>query len=407
MSLKLTLGPYLSLDMEDTWETLAIKLGWSVLHRQYCALSSQPPPNSITILPELLSQVNVGDFHDWTPLFYAALRDSEAVNSLLIAGANPRHNHILIEVARTGRATVISMIVRAGAHINASHSTKRTALQWALHSRLLLPNASAFVIASELIRHAGHMLDWDIRDTFGLTALEWAQMWVNKNPNDDGLKRTLELYRRHRILQDEQYLPTSSSLELEDTSGPAGNADMGLPSTSLIRAGLRGDINAIGDLIRQGAMVNERYLDGRTLLHFIALGWVPNGYRIALELVWHGGWGVDWRAMIFDDDGIWTPLRIAEDRLRQHGLKTQGNDPGEPEDRRDRLSDGDVEEIDPDADTEGIQLTDSEYEELTNIRDLLKARRLPPGEKYLWPCMDPDFYIPKPEPRMPGSFDDD
>ena len=45
------------------------------------------------------------------------------------------------------------------------------------------------------------------------------------------------------------------------------------------------------------------------------------------------------------------------------------------------------------------------------IRDLLAAERLPEGEEYLWPCMDPDFYFVEHEPEtttnMPGAWDEE
>lgn len=121
-------------------------------------------------------------------------------------------------------------------------------------------------------------------------------------------------------------------------------------STSLIRAGLRGDLKAIGDLIRAGAMVNEH---NRTLLHLAALGGhVPNGYQVALELVRHGGYGVHWDAVTSEGK---TALNLAEERLV-------------------------------------TEVTDSESrEEAERLLGLLKARRLPPGESYVFPCMDPDF----------------
>lgn len=132
------------------------------------------------------------------------------------------------------------------------------------------------------------------------------------------------------------------------------------PPTSLICAGLCGDLEAIGDLIRRDAMVNERDEEGRTLLHLVTLGRVPDGYRVALELVRHGGWGVDWDAKA--DDGQ-TALDMVWQRL-QGALSVEVR------------------------------------EEAGKVRELLRARRLPLGEEYLWPCMDLDFYR-----RMPGAWD--
>ena len=84
-------------------------------------------------------------------------------------------------------------------------------------------------------------------------------------------------------------------------------------------------------------------------------------HKVALELVRHGGWGVDWNARTSDDQ---TALEIVEQRLEQE------------------------------------ELSDAGREEAKKIRDLLEAERLPEGEEYLWPCMDPDFY-PLP---MPGGW---
>lgn len=148
------------------------------------------------------------------------------------------------------------------------------------------------------------------------------------------------------------------------------NDTIGLPSISLGRAVLKGEIDAVGELSQRGAMVNERDHGGRTILHLVALGRVPKGYLVALELVRYGGWGVNWDALTGDGSNC-TPLQIAETRIEQEHLSQE------------------------------------EREELEKVRDLLKAKRLPPGEEYLWPCMEPDFYSNAHEPCVPGAWIDD
>lgn len=379
-ALRFRLGPYLPQDLDDAYEGLATTMRWSGLHHLFCRLSL-PAPTSIP--PELVSQVNVRDSWGWTPLFYAMLVGPEAMHPLLCVGANPKiKSFLLVWTARAGADTAVSALVRAGAYINAPEPGGRTALHWAAFSNLAL-SINGFAVALELVRHAGHLLDWDVRNSNGYVPLDWAQSRALDNPDDGDTKRILELYRTHRLPDGAQYLPTPRIIDAADEA--VQDDISGLPPTSLVRAGLRGDIDAIGDLISQRAMVNERDSDGRTLLHLVALGKVPNGYRVALELVRHGGWGVDWDASAgvnrreyrskgqedveWDGEGVGcTPLEIAGLRLKH----------------------------------ESDRLTDKERTELENVRDLLKARRLPPDEAYLWPCMDPDFY----PLRIPGAWRD-
>ena len=101
-------------------------------------------------------------------------------------------------------------------------------------------------------------------------------------------------------------------------------------------------------------MVNERDDQGRTLLHLIAMGdRVPNAYHVMLELLRHGGRaGVDWNAVT--EDGM-TARQLAKLAWRREDLD------------------------------DGIR------EELAWIRGLLRKQSLPPGESYVFPCMDPDF----------------
>ena len=124
-------------------------------------------------------------------------------------------------------------------------------------------------------------------------------------------------------------------------------------------------------------MVNERDEHGRTLLHLIAMGdRVPNAYDVALELVRHGGRaGIDWDAV--------TEEGAKAEQLVETALL------------RDDLGDG-------------------VRQELKCIRELLSTRRLPPGENYIFPCMNPGFCMvcellpcvcPENDVRgMPGSL---
>lgn len=358
-ALKFKLGPYLYLDIEHTWEDLATKLGWTDSQRLLCALSPQPTPTITSVSSEPASQVNARDALACTSLLYASLCDAEAVQALLRSRANPRQNEILTYAARAGTAAVISALVRAGADVNATATDGRAALHWAANYNMAY-SINEFAVALELIRHGGHMLDWDVQDNYDRTALDSAKERVRVNPSDEDSKRLLELYSTHQLPDGAQYIPVPSSVDAADEESVT-NDGIDLPSTSLIRAELKGDFDAIDDLIQRGAMVNERDRDGRTLLHLVALGQVPDGYRVALELVGNGGWSVHWDATMHDGDRELTPLDIAE--------------------------------------SEG--LNGEQRVELETIRDLLTARRLPPGAEYLWPCMDPDFY----EPSMPGAWD--
>lgn len=154
----------------------------------------------------------------------------------------------------------------------------------------------------------------------------------------------LALYGTHTLPKAMQYIrplrPTDGS-ELLDSP------------TSLIQAGLCGDLEAIGNLIHAGGMVNEADEGEHTLLHLVACGRCdPHGYQVALELVRHGGYGVHWEAITAEGK---TALTLAEERLANESLEKESR------------------------------------EEVENIIRLLTARRLPPGDAYVFPCMDPDY----------------
>lgn len=448
-ALRFRLAPYLPQDIDGAHEELVTKMRWSGLHQFFCRLSA---PDLTSIPPDLIPQVNVRDSLGWTPLFYAMLVGPEAIHALLRAGANPCViNNMLMWAARAGADTAVSTLVRAGAGINVSDLQDWTALHWAANPGLMY-SINGLAVALELVRHAGHLLNWEIRNQYGYTPLDLAQFGARQNPDDEDSQRMLELCRTRRLPDGAQYLPSPCIVDAEDEA--LEDDISGLPPTSLIRAGLRGDIEAIGDLIYRGAMVNERDRDGRTLLHLIALGLVPNGYNVALELLRNGGWGVDWHALVnvsytvVDNGGHETENESDKNKGELEGDKEEGagvSDAGDEqhetraEGEGDRQRNRDTVYDDPDTDKSGNELegkiegggegeyrgeddedvwwtaldiaeyrldnnelSEQEREELEKVRDLLNARRLPPDEEYLWPCMDPDFYtLP-----IPGAWED-
>ena len=297
-------------------------------------------------LPTIKAQVNYRDRHGWTALAYATRAFQEAVELLLQAGASLEAGAYLLHQFGRDKWSTVSALIRAGYPTDrrSSHRFGRSPL----HSVPTHPRPGARH-ALELVRHGGHLLNWEARDDYGNTPLDLAERIANAKPDDEQLQLIHEIYRTRRVPSHAQYI---SSFDGERLMGAEEVAAR--PCVSLIDTALAGDIKLIGRLISAGAMVNERDEHGRTLLHLVAMGGrVPNGYCVALELVRHGGRrGVDWDAVA--DDGR-TAAQLTDTALKREDLD------------------------------------DSARIELGKLRELLRQRRLPPGESYVFPCMDPDF----------------
>ncbi|KAJ3555003.1 hypothetical protein NM688_g2812 [Phlebia brevispora] len=359
-------GAYFHQDFNDAWESFAEKMCWTDLHKLAFALPSSPATTHglKSIPPSLSRDINRPDLLGRTPLFYAiaASSASEPVELLLRAGARPdtEENNMLFWAVCAGADKAIGPLVRAGADVcRGAKRISMSILHLAAYPDITIyPNSLA--VAYALVRHCGHLLDYDARDGQGQTPLDYAKRRMEQNAANEGSKRIFELLSSRRISKGSQYAQPWDATETD------GDGEDTLPATSIIRAGLRGDIQAIGALIAQDAMVNERDHMGRTLLHLVALGDIQSGYNIASELIRHGGYGVDWDAR--SDEGI-TPLGYLERRLA-HGL-----------------------------------LDTVAREDAENVYRLLKARRLPANESYIFPCMDPDPHgTHEGDLRIPGGW---
>lgn len=339
-------GPYLHEDQNENWQSLCEKMGWTDLHMLF--LDTRSPLVSLDVLeqklklPRFAAQLNAKDAQGSTPFEYAISAHPAAVEVLLRAGANPwLVDGPLAEAAYGGVDAAIGPLIRAGIDVNQRGRDGRTALHRAATQPIQLASSlQRYQVTLELIRHGGHVIDWDPRDKWGDTPLDDAQTCVTEYPHDENYRAMLELYTTREVPAHSRYISTPQLVEVQE------ECDIDA-SQSLVSAGLRGDREAIGELIRLGAMVNERDDDGNTLLHLIAVGEVVDGYEVALEVVRHGGYGVDWEARTSDGQ---TALDLARETLKRQ-----------------------------------------ECEETKKIMDLLEARRLPPGERYVFPCMDLEY----------------
>lgn len=346
-SLQLTIvGPYLHEDPHETWASLQRKMHWVDLHLLFVdyhsPLVALDALERMLKLPGFAAQLNARDTRSRPPLYYASRVHPEAVEVMLRAGTNPwLVEESLVYAAVVGADAAIGPLIRAGADINAHDQYGRTALHLAaLPADKASSGLQRYQVALALLRHGRHSIDWDARDIWSRTPLDVAQQFARTYPLDDRFRTTVELYASRKVPSHARYIPPRRVVELEDGETPAR-------STSLVQAGLRGDCEAVGQLISRGAMVNEGDDDGHTLLHLVAMGRAQDGYKVALELVRYGGYSVDWEAQTPAGD---TAITLARERLAR-----------------------------------------ADCEEARDILCLLEAHRLPLGERYIFPCMDPDY----------------
>lgn len=354
-----------------------MKMCWTKLH-QYVINAELSTSTSLaslsSVLHELSAEVNIKDSWGCPPLFYALYNFPLAVEPLLRAGANPWLINVpVICASEAGASAAVNPLIRAGVYVNEHNKYGITPLHIAAWPDMKrFPNGYSFAL--ELVRHGGDTLNWEAKNKGGWTPLEEAEERVKQNPLDEESKLLLKLYSTRRLPPSAQYIISPQLVEVPE-GGQQRHHHPTIP-TSLIQAGSRGDVKAIGDLIRAGAMVNEVDEHGRTLLHLLAMGGhIPGGYQVALELVRHGGYGVHWDAVTSEGK---TALELTEERLVSEDM------------------------------------SDAAREEAEAIFDLLHDRCLPLGEEYIFPCMDPDYckYCSsnpcwcgqQDVPGMPGTF---
>ena len=351
-SLDLSIGrPLLGDSLEEVSATLGKKLGRTDLQ----TFLLQPHPDTVQALgtlrnvlslPTTKAQMNQRDGHRLTPLDYATRAFPEAAELLLQAGASPRSSTYLLHQNGPDKWKVVSPLIRAGYPTDERSSQNFGCSP--LHS-VAASRQPSYRHALELVRHGGHLLNWDARDDNGCTPLRLADIFAKRSPGSLQRRLIRMLFQTRRVPPHAQYISSFDGERLMDAAEAATH-----PRISLIDTALAGDVESIGPLISAGAMVNERDEAGLTLLHLIAMGdSVPNAYHVTLELLRHGGWaGVDWDAVT--EEGM-TARQLAKLAWKREDLD------------------------------DGI------CEELARIRGLLRKRCLPPGESYVFPCMDPKF----------------
>lgn len=338
-------SPYMHEDVDEAMDSLQRKMRWTNLHRLVLRLDGHGPDVSLTgllretlALPGIAAQVNTVDSGGCPPLYYAVYsRQREAVDLLLRAGANPKLFDAIANAADAGAWESIGPLLRAGANFNQTkHYWRRTGLH--LAAGFINVKKDHYRTAVELVRHGGHRIDWTKTDKFGDTPLAIAAWKQQRYPDNESCRLIHNLYS----------LPAGTQY-LNFFNDPPENA----PIPSLIQAGLAGDAQAIGEFILAGAMVNERDEDGCTLLHLFSIDdRIPNRWQVALELVRHGGYSVDWNSVTPDGK---TALQLAQERLL------------------------------------AVDLNNVERKLSARIARLVRLHRLPADEAYIYPSMDPDY----------------
>ena len=368
--------PLLGDSLDEVSANLGAKLGQTDLQK-FLIKPHLDTDQALNTLRDMLSfqtyraQINQRDRYGWAPLTYATITFPEAAELLLRAGADPGLGTCLLHQDGPGHWKAVSALIRAGhpTNVRSSDNFGRSPL----HS-VAAKRQPSYRHALELVRHGGHLMNWDALDDAGNTPLDLAEYFAYAKPEREQLPLIRELYRTRRIPPHAQYISSFDGERLMDAKETAT-----LPRISLIDTALAGDVESIGRLISTGAMVNERDDAGRTLFHHLALhNPIPNREWVMLQLVRHSGYrGIDWEATT--DDGQ-TASDLAAETLA-------------------------MEDLDP-----GIR------KEVTQVQWVLRTRYfvLPYGMTYIFPCMDPRYcrrckclpcQCPENDvPGMPGSF---
>ena len=91
---------------------------------------------------------------------------------------------MMVSAATAGTSGAIGILVRAGVDVNACDEGRYTALHWAaqLDSRYCF---NGLLVALQLVRHTGHLRDWDEQNFSGWKPLLRVQFKAFKEPNDE------------------------------------------------------------------------------------------------------------------------------------------------------------------------------------------------------------------------------